>query len=181
MDYHRSLNESNEIATEKTADGQSDQAKAYPTGLQTAFIFIPLIMTTFLCAIDATILATAVPTITVQFNSLSDVSWYNSVFLLTACAFTLPYGRMYALTSTKWTYISSVIFFEIGSAICGAAPNSVSLIIGRAIAGLGGAGIFGGAFIIIAEVVPLAKRALYVGSIGGIFAVASVIGPPLGK
>lgn len=137
--------------------------KNYPKGLPLTLIFVSLVLTTFLVAIDATIIATAIPTITTQFNSLSDYSWYNSAFLLTTCAFQLPYGRAYTLLDTKYTFLSSILIFEIGSVICGAAPNSIALIIGRAISGIGGSGIFGGALIIIAESTPLAKRALFTG------------------
>ncbi|EME50120.1 hypothetical protein DOTSEDRAFT_59249 [Dothistroma septosporum NZE10] len=152
----------------------------YPSGLRLALIFTSLVLAVFLVALDATIIATAIPTITSEFNSLLDVSWYNSVFLLTNSAFQLPFGRAYALLNTKWTYMASIVIFEIGSVVCGTAPNSIALIIGRAIQGTGGAGIFGGAFIITAEAVPLARRAVFTASLGGAFGIASVIGPLLG-
>ena len=75
-------------ATQETDDG-------YPHGLRLTLIFISLVLTTFLVALDATIIATAIPTITAQFQSLDDVSWYNTAFLLTQCAFQLPFGRCY--------------------------------------------------------------------------------------
>lgn len=70
--------------------------------------------------------------------------------------------------------------FEIGSAICGAAPNSTVLIVGRAIAGFGSSGIFTGAITIMINTVPLHKRPLYQGLFGACFAVASVAGPLMG-
>ncbi|UKZ74623.1 hypothetical protein TrVFT333_002293 [Trichoderma virens FT-333] len=54
----------------------------------------------------------------------------------------LPFGRAYALFNIKVLLISSIVIFEVGSAICGAAPTSDALIIGRAIAGIGGAGMY---------------------------------------
>jgi MFS family permease len=60
------------------------------------------------------------------------------------------------------------------------APNSVALILGRAIAGVGSAGIFSGALIIIAYSVPLVKRPMYSGFIGAMYGIASVAGPLLG-
>lgn len=168
--------------------GQTDDAKiepmakndGYPGGLRLTLISISLILTTFLVALDATIIATAIPAITAEFGSLSDVAWYNAAFLLTTCAFQLPFGRAYSLLRTKWTYMASVILFEIGSAVCGAAPSSIALIIGRAIAGIGSAGIFCGAFIIIAATVALDKRAIFTGTLGAAFGIASVVGPLLG-
>ena len=70
--------------------------------------------------------------------------------------------------------------FEVGSAVCGAAPTSVALIVGRAIAGLGSAGIFSGAIVIIAYAVPLAKRPIYTGIFGAVYGIASVAGPLMG-
>jgi len=64
--------------------------------------------------------------------------------------------------------------------VCGIAPNSIALIIGRAIAGLGSAGLFSGALIIVAYSVPLAKRPMYTGFIGAMYGIASVAGPLLG-
>ncbi|KAG4436093.1 hypothetical protein IFR05_008413 [Cadophora sp. M221] len=152
----------------------------YPSGLPLILIFLSLCTATFLVALDGTIIATAIPTITNDFNSLRDVSWYNSAFLLTTCAFQLPFGRAYTLFNSKWVFLIAIAIFEVGSVVCGAAPNSVSLIVGRSIAGIGGGGIFGGCFIIIAESTPLRKRALFTGFIGGIFGIASVVGPLIG-
>jgi MFS family permease len=90
------------------------------------------------------------------------------------------WGRVYTFYSTKNLFLVAIFFFEVGSALCGAAPNSTSFIVGRAIAGLGSAGIFSGATTIIAQIVPLAKRAMYGGLMGSTFGIASVIGPLLG-
>jgi MFS family permease len=105
---------------------------------------------------------------------------FNAAFFLTTCAFQIPYGRAYTILSTRWVFLSSILIFEIGSAVCGAAPTSTALIIGRAIAGIGGAGLASGCFIIIASISPLRKRSLYVGFLGAVFVIASVVGPILG-
>ena len=77
-------------------------------------------------------------------------------------------------------YLAAIFVFEIGSVICGAAPNSVALIIGRAVAGVGSAGIFNGALVIIAYSVPLVKRPIYTGLVGAMYGIASVAGPLMG-
>lgn len=134
----------------------------------------------FLVALDRLIIGVAIPKITDQFQSLGDVGWYASAYLLTCCAFMLFLGRVYAFYNPKWVYLGSLVVFEIGSAICGAAPNSNALIVGRAIAGLGNAGLFQGAVIIIIYIVPLHKRPQYMGLLGTVFGIASAVGPLLG-
>jgi MFS family permease len=68
----------------------------------------------------------------------------------------------------------------LGSLVCALAPNSPALVVGRAVAGLGGSGIMPGALIIIAHSVPLRSRPVFLGAMGGMFGIASVCGPLLG-
>lgn len=76
--------------------------------------------------------------------------------------------------------VSLVATFEIGSIVCATAPNSHSLIIGRVLTGIGGAGIGAGAFLLINLMVPLETRPVYLGAMGSVFGVTSAIGPVLG-
>lgn len=73
--------------------------------------------------------------------------------------------------------MSAISLFELGSIICGIAPDSVTLIVGRAIAGIGAAGIFSGAILIIAALVPLQKRPIYTALIAAMYGIAGVVGP----
>lgn len=73
-----------------------------------------------------------------------------------------------------------MFLFEVGSAICGAAPNSTAFIFGRAVAGIGSAGISGGAVVILMHTTPIEKRPMYMGNIGAVYGLASVAGPLLG-
>ncbi len=74
----------------------------------------------------------------------------------------------------------SIVIFEIGSAICGAAPSSTAFIVGRAIAGLGSAGIFSGCLLIMIPMIPLHRRPAFQGLFGMVFGIASVLGPLVG-
>lgn len=118
--------------------------------------------------------------IPIEFKAINDVGWYGSAYLLTTCAFQLFFGKLYTFLNLKWVYVVALIIFELGSFLCGIAPNSNALIVGRAVAGLGSAGIFSGAILIVANTVPLKQRPIYTGIIGGMYGLASVAGPLMG-
>lgn len=96
------------------------------------------------------------------------------------CSFQLLMGRIYKFYPAKPLFIMGITLFEIGSAVCGAAPSSNAFIVGRAIAGIGSSGIFSGAMVIMFHSIPLQQRPIYQGFGGAIFATASVIGPLVG-
>ncbi|CAM1507752.1 Fc.00g046000.m01.CDS01 [Cosmosporella sp. VM-42] len=98
--------------------GELEEAKEnnYPTGFNFAIIAI---------------IATAIPKITDEFHGLDKVSWYGSAFFLTNGAFQSAWGKAYKYFPLKWTFVSSILIFELGSLICGAAPNATALIVGR--------------------------------------------------
>ncbi|KAI1366405.1 putative efflux pump [Xylaria arbuscula] len=158
----------------------SEDDTEYPSGVKFVLITVALCLSVFLMALDNSIIATAIPKITETFHSLSDVGWYGSAYLLTTAALQLLFGKFYSFLSVKRVYLVAIALFELGSLICGVAQNSVTLIIGRAIAGLGSAGIFTGTLLILAHSVPLAKRPIYSGFIGSTYGIASVAGPLLG-
>ncbi|KAG8904164.1 hypothetical protein FRB99_002145 [Tulasnella sp. 403] len=126
-------------ATTPLVDPNSDK---YVTGYKLVLIFIGMLFSAFLVSLDQTILATAIPKIASQFNSLEQVTWIASAYFLTQCSLILTYGKLLSSVTTKWVYLFAVALFEVGSAICGAAPNMNTLIFGRALAGCGAAGIF---------------------------------------
>ncbi|OGE48534.1 hypothetical protein PENARI_c028G12193 [Penicillium arizonense] len=154
--------------------------EAQLTGLRLVAVFTVLCLAVFLVALDNTIIATAIPRITDQFKALGDVGWYGSSYLLTTCMFQLVFGKLYGYFPVKLVFLTAILLFEIGSAVCGAAPTSDAFIIGRAIAGLGASGIFQGAMVIVAYSVEPRKRPMYNGIFGSIYGISSIIGPLLG-
>ncbi|PGG98474.1 hypothetical protein AJ80_09535 [Polytolypa hystricis UAMH7299] len=160
--------------------GEDGDEIKYP-GIKTVLaVMVAVYLAIFLVALDRTIIATAIPRITDEFHSLDDVGWYGSGYLITACTFQLLFGKIYTFYSAKWVFLVAISLFEIGSLIDGAAPTSTAFIIGRAISGLGSAGIFSGSAVIIMNTVPLRKRPIFIGFMGAMFGIASVAGPLLG-
>ncbi|KZL82744.1 major facilitator superfamily transporter [Colletotrichum incanum] len=124
--------------------------------------------------------ATMVPTLSDEFQSLKEVGWYGSVYLLVTGATQPMFGKLYATFSTKAIFLSSLLLLEGGSLICALARNSGSFIAGRTIAGLGSAGCISGALTITAVVVPLQQRPIFTGVLGSLEGVAVVLGPIVG-
>ncbi|KAH3058922.1 hypothetical protein KXW16_002907 [Aspergillus fumigatus] len=169
-----------EVVKDETSVKSVDDDADYPSGIRLFVICLSLCLAVFLTALDNTIIATAIPRITDQFNSQGDIGWYGSAYLLTQSSVQLLFGKAYSFMSVKWVFLLAIGIFELGSLVCGVAPTSTALIIGRAIAGLGSAGISSGAIVIVTYSVPLVKRPMYTGLIGAMYGIASVAGPLLG-
>ncbi|KAI8959839.1 MFS general substrate transporter [Daldinia sp. FL1419] len=160
--------------------GEPVNQSQFLQGIPLLLLTIGLSLVVFLISIDRTIITTAVPYITAEFQSTADIGWYGSSYLLTACAFQPVFGRVFTLFNIKWSYLLSMFVFEIGSIISGWAPSSACLIIGRAIAGFGSAGILTGSFVIVATAIPLKSRPIYTAVVGLMFGVGATVGPLIG-
>lgn len=99
---------------------------------------------------------------------------------MTVAAFQATWGKAYKYFPLKTTFLITIFIFELGSLICAVAKSSTTLIVGRAIAGMGGAGIASGAYTILAFSAPPKQTAALTGLLGAVYAIASVVGPVLG-
>lgn len=99
---------------------------------------------------------------------------------MTVGGFQSTWGKAYKYFPLKTTYLVAIFIFELGSLICGVAPTSTALIVGRAIAGIGAAGIGSGVFTIIAFSAEPKKRSTLIGVVGLSYGIASAIGPLVG-
>ncbi|KAK4099579.1 MFS general substrate transporter [Parathielavia hyrcaniae] len=167
-------------SVKEEAAGTAIEEMEYPTGLAFSFIVVALVLTVFLVSLDMTIVATAIPRITDEFQGLEDVAWYGSAFFMTVGGFQSTWGKIFKYFPLKLSFLIAIFIFEVGSLICGVAPNSTALIVGRAIAGVGAAGIGSGAYTIIAFTAPPNKRPMFTGIVGTAYGIAAVVGPLIG-
>ncbi|KAF9888974.1 hypothetical protein FE257_008144 [Aspergillus nanangensis] len=157
-----------------------DVGSQHLTGLLLNALVAGLTMAAFLLMIDSTILVTAIPTITTYFNSLADVGWYGSSYLLATCTLQMLFGKVYMFYNSKIVFLSAFLIFEAGSLICAVAQSSPMFIGGRVVSGVGGAGILNGAFTIMAAAAPLQDRPKLIGIILGVASTGVALGPLIG-
>ncbi|CAM1509629.1 Fc.00g033680.m01.CDS01 [Cosmosporella sp. VM-42] len=200
--------QSHDVAVSGDANERDDTYQEQPT-TRVVLLLISVMTSMFLVGLDRTIISTvrshfgeqnshfdefvpplpgnlltepgqAIPQITDEFNSLSDVGWYGSAYTLASCSFQLLLGKIYTFYPVKVVLLACVLLFELGSAVCGAAPSSAAFIVGRAIAGIGAAGIFSGCIVTVVYAVPLHKRPQIQGLFGALFGLASIVAPLIG-
>jgi EmrB/QacA subfamily drug resistance transporter len=143
-------------------------------------ILLSVMLATGLVAIDSTILATAVPSVVRDLGGFSQFPWLFSIYLL-AQAVTVPlYGKFADLVGRKPMMMLGIAIFLVASVLCGFAWSMVSLIVFRALQGLGAGAVLPMGQTIIGDVYSVAERAKVTGYVAGVWAASSVIGPTLG-
>ena len=143
-------------------------------------VTIALFVATFMTAIEGTIVSTAMPTIISNLHGMRLMNWVFSIYLLTNAMMTPIYGKMADRIGRKPIFIFGLVLFVIGSSLCGLSNHMETLIISRAIQGLGAGAIMPVSFTIIADIYPIEKRAKVLGFNGSAWGIASIIAPLLG-
>lgn len=139
-----------------------------------------IMLSTALVAIDATIIATAVPSIVADLGGFSQFPWLFSIYLLTQ-AVTVPlYGKFADLFGRKPVMVFGIIVFLLGSVLCGIAWSMPVLIAARAIQGIGAGAVQPISMTMLGDLYTLEERAKVQGYITSVWAAASLIGPALG-
>lgn len=143
-------------------------------------ILVALMLTTFLVAIEATVLSTAVPSIVADLGDFTLFPWLFSVYLL-AQAVTVPvYAKLADTVGRKPIILIGIGLFLLGSILCAFAWSMPALIVFRVIQGLGAGAVLPISITIAGDIYTVEERAKVQGYLASMWAVASVVGPTLG-
>ncbi|KAJ7157334.1 ABC transporter [Mycena filopes] len=177
--------------TTQTASQEDDPEKHQPasatpvestilTGKKLAVIFVAILLSVLLIALDQTILATALPRIASDFESFTLQGWIATSFVLAQTVFLLFFGQLLRIFPAKWILVTSIVIFEVGSLVCALAKNVGQLLAGRTVSGVGAAGIYVGVTQVVAQASRLEDRPKLFAMFGAVFGLASIIGPLIG-
>jgi EmrB/QacA subfamily drug resistance transporter len=143
-------------------------------------ILLAVMLGTGLVAIDATILATAVPVIVGDLGGFSQFPWLFSVYLLAQAVSVPIYGKLADLFGRKPLMLIGVALFVVGSVLCGLAWSMTSLIVFRVLQGLGAGAVQPIGMTIVGDIYTTAERAKVQGYLASVWAASSLVGPTLG-
>ncbi|MCD2442962.1 MFS transporter [Agromyces sp. SYSU K20354] len=137
-------------------------------------------LSTALIAIDSTILATAVPSIVADIGGFAQFPWLFSIYLLAQAVSVPVYSKLADTVGRKPIMLVGIGLFLVGSILCGFAWDMTSLIVFRAVQGLGAGAVLPVSITITGDIYSVRERARVQGYIASVWAASSVVGPTLG-
>ncbi|KFY61277.1 hypothetical protein V496_05082 [Pseudogymnoascus sp. VKM F-4515 (FW-2607)] len=168
------------IADEKQEAAEAEAPVRDITGWKWGLVVVAILSSIFLFALDNTVVADIQPAIIANFGDIQKLPWLTGAFLIGSASTNLVWGKVYGQMEAKITYLISLVIFEVGSALCGAAPTMNALIIGRVIAGVGGSGMYVGVMTLLSVTTSIQERPMYVGLTGLLWGIGTVLGPIIG-
>ncbi|OKL63437.1 hypothetical protein UA08_01987 [Talaromyces atroroseus] len=180
-DSDKTFNEASEKEQQITPDSSELQPETRAvTGWKWVLVCAGLYCAIFLYGLDNTIAADIQSSVLDTFGDVGQLAWIGDGFPLGSVATILTFGKAYGMFNVKYVHLGSIVVFAVGSAICGGAPNMDALIVGRVIAGVGGAGLYLGMLNLIAINTLEKERPAYMGGTGVIWGAGTILGPVIG-
>ncbi|KAK7748155.1 hypothetical protein SLS53_001410 [Cytospora paraplurivora] len=167
---------SEDNSSPESAEGKRREVR----GFRWIIVCIALYVICALYGLDTTIAADVQAAVTETFGHVDQLVWIGAGFPLGSVCVILLLGTIYNSFDIKWTFIATTLLFEVGSALCGAAPNMDALIVGRVLAGAGGSGIYLGSLQYFAVMTEEKERGFYMSLVGVSWGAGAVLGPVIG-
>lgn len=154
--------------------------KLQPQPQSVALLIGALMLVMLLSALDQTIVSTALPTIVGEFGGLDKLTWVVTAYTLSSTIAVPLYGKFGDLFGRKKMLQISIVLFLLGSMLCGLSQSMTQLVWTRALQGLGGGGLMVVSMAAVADIISPAERGRYQGWFGGVFGLATILGPLIG-
>lgn len=164
-------------ADARPAEGSDRTATPVLSPVRMAIAFAGILLGTTLSGLDASIVATAAPTIISDLGQLSLLPWLTTAYLLAQVASMPVYGKLGDIHGRRRMFTIAVCTFLVASAGCAFAVSMPMLIGFRVLQGVGAGGITGLGMALVADLVPSDRLGRYLGYTGLVFAATSVLGP----
>jgi EmrB/QacA subfamily drug resistance transporter len=149
-------------------------------GRKLLLVTIGIMLSLFLGALDQTIVGTALPRIVADLQGLDYYAWVVTAYLVTSTTMTPISGKLGDLFGRKPLLLAGMIGFVLASALCGQAQNMLELVLFRGVQGIFAGVLLTNVFASVADLYPLERRGRIQGVLGGMFGLASVVGPTIG-
>jgi EmrB/QacA subfamily drug resistance transporter len=145
-----------------------------------ALITLATLIGTFLAALDATVVGTAMPTVIGELGGLELYPWAFASYLLAATVTGPVFGKLSDTYGRKPVYLAGIFLFLLGSVLAGTSQSMAALIFFRTIQGLGAGAVQPVAITIIGDIFELEARARIQGLFGAVWGISAVVGPAAG-
>ncbi|KAI0436485.1 putative efflux pump antibiotic resistance protein [Xylaria telfairii] len=152
----------------------------YFTGWRLFVLLLGLSVAIFLPNLEVSVVSTALVTIADDLHGFNQTGWVVVAYLVTYTGFIIIWAKLSDILTRKWTLLAAIFIFLIASGLCGASQNITSLIIFRALQGIGGAGCFSISMVVFFELIPKEKYPKYGSIVSADIALAMLLGPIVG-
>jgi EmrB/QacA subfamily drug resistance transporter len=161
-------------------DARTAQGEKPLTHKETRLIIWGVLLPLFMGSLDNTILASALPTIGRDFGDVTNLPWLITAYLLSATAAMPLYGKLADIHGRRFTLRIAIAITMVASLVCALAPSMWVLILGRALQGLGGAGLSSISVVVLGDVAAPKDRGPYYAYFSMTYTTAGAVGPALG-
>jgi len=147
---------------------------------ETRLVIWGMLLPVFMSSLDQTILASALPTIGRDLGDVHSLPWLVTAFLIASTAVTPLYGKIADIHGRRLTVMIALSVYMLGSVVCLAAPNMLTLICGRVLHGLGGGGMASMGMVVLGDLAAPRDRGKYYAYFSATYTTAGACGPALG-